>query len=363
MYQVLFVDDDEALRRWALDCPAWREYGFALKAVAADGVEALKKMEKEEFHLVVTDIHMPNMDGMRLIKEIRRRYPRTAVAIASSYPSFSHAREGMRMGAADFIPKPLTEKKLWEMLELIRTYLEEEDGKHKPAGTELITEEIFFDLYKHIIDGDVILEKKMNSVFFIIEKAGITTGFEAGPLVGWLIGRLWKEMFTDYPWLARFYGKEAENSVEKGRKYLSESGIKGEDWKLTALTWLGKLRNVAEIFQLDRIDKNINRICSFMAEKIDRGDCLEKTAEEMELSRDYMRILFKNAMDMGLNEYLTMMRMEYGKSLLEYTDLKVYEVGIKAGYTTVDYFSRLFKAYTGETPQRYRKREKNAFFQ
>ena len=79
-------------------------------------------------------------------------------------------------------------------------------------------------------------------------------------------------------------------------------------------------------------------------------------AEELELSKDYIGKLFKNKIGITLNEYSTILKMEYGKKLLKTSNKKVYEISEELGYSTVDYFSKLFKNYTNLTPVQYRKK-------
>ena len=78
---------------------------------ASDGVEALEIVaEKQEMiDLVITDIMMPKMDGMSLLKEIKTRYPEIGVMMISAYGNIRMAVEAMRQGAYDYIPKPLPE--------------------------------------------------------------------------------------------------------------------------------------------------------------------------------------------------------------------------------------------------------------
>ena len=66
--------------------------------------------------------------------------------------------------------------------------------------------------------------------------------------------------------------------------------------------------------------------------------------------------LFKNKIGITLNEYSTILKMEYGKKLLSGSNKKVYEISEELGYSTIDYFSKLFKNYTGFTPVQYRKK-------
>ena len=112
MYRILLVEDDEALRYVYARMHAWQENGFCLAAQAANGKQALEQLDKERFDLIVTDIRMPFVDGLELLRELRRRAIQTPVILVSSYGEFEYAREGLVLGAFDYIVKPFREEQL-----------------------------------------------------------------------------------------------------------------------------------------------------------------------------------------------------------------------------------------------------------
>ena len=112
MYRILLVEDDEALRYVYAHMHAWQENGVCLAAQAVNGKQALEQMDKERFDLIVTDIRMPFIDGLELLRELRRRGIQTPVILVSSYGEFEYAREGLVLGAFDYIVKPFREKQL-----------------------------------------------------------------------------------------------------------------------------------------------------------------------------------------------------------------------------------------------------------
>ncbi len=74
--------------------------------------EALEQLDKERFDLIVTDIRMPFIDGLELLRELRRRGIQTPVILVSAYGEFEYAREGLVLGAFDYIVKPFCEEQL-----------------------------------------------------------------------------------------------------------------------------------------------------------------------------------------------------------------------------------------------------------
>lgn len=112
MYRILLVEDDEALRYVYAHMHAWQENGGCLAAQAVNGKQALEQLDKERFDIIVTDIRMPFVDGLELLRELRRRGIQTPVILVSSYGEFEYAREGLVLGAFDYIVKPFREEQL-----------------------------------------------------------------------------------------------------------------------------------------------------------------------------------------------------------------------------------------------------------
>ena len=101
--KILFVDDEEAVRFF------FRE-GLINEAleieIASDGKEALKKLKTFPADIVITDVRMPNMDGLTLLEEIRMRYPNIFVVVVTAYGSVEDAVKAMKAGAYDYVLKP-----------------------------------------------------------------------------------------------------------------------------------------------------------------------------------------------------------------------------------------------------------------
>jgi two-component system, cell cycle response regulator len=104
--RVLVVDDDRLIREMTRD--ALVQEGFRV-ATAASGREALSRLGDEgPFDLVLTDLSMREMDGMELLERIKRASPHTEVIVLTGYASLESALQAMRLGAADYLRKPVS---------------------------------------------------------------------------------------------------------------------------------------------------------------------------------------------------------------------------------------------------------------
>ncbi len=117
---VLVVDDEKEIRAF-LNKALSRLGGFHVE-LAESGEEALRKLEKEPFELVLTDLKMPKMDGLQLIAEIAKSKPETLTIMMTGHGTIDSALEAMKLGASDYLTKPLN---LDEMILRLRKVLEE----------------------------------------------------------------------------------------------------------------------------------------------------------------------------------------------------------------------------------------------
>lgn len=109
MYKVMVVDDEPIIRYGIRACLDWQALGLAMIGEYANGEEAYRAMEQEQPDILITDIKMPLMDGIALTGKAMKLIPHLKVVFVSSYNDFDYVREGIRLGAVDYILKPTLE--------------------------------------------------------------------------------------------------------------------------------------------------------------------------------------------------------------------------------------------------------------
>lgn len=114
--RILIVDDD-ALIRDSLHETLKLE-GYRVQ-VASSGVEAQEKLEAFPCDIVITDIRMPEMSGMDLLRWVKQKYPDTAVLLVTGYGSIENAVEAMKEGASDYITKPIMDNEIKVIIQRI----------------------------------------------------------------------------------------------------------------------------------------------------------------------------------------------------------------------------------------------------
>ncbi len=107
--KVLIVDDEKGLRIGAQRLLAGEGYEVT---VAENGTEGIKLGTETEFDLAIIDLKMPDVDGLEVLQQIKKKYPYTICFIATAYASYDTAIEATRLGAYSYIPKPFTPEEL-----------------------------------------------------------------------------------------------------------------------------------------------------------------------------------------------------------------------------------------------------------
>ncbi|MEW6188158.1 MAG: response regulator [Thermodesulfobacteriota bacterium] len=103
MKKILVVDDDQQIRELLLDF--FHQLGFEV-TTAANGVEALGKFSPDDTDCILSDLVMPDMGGLELLKKIKTQAPKIPFLVITGYPSIETALEVMKQGAYDYITKP-----------------------------------------------------------------------------------------------------------------------------------------------------------------------------------------------------------------------------------------------------------------
>ncbi|TCL75119.1 YesN/AraC family two-component response regulator [Hydrogenispora ethanolica] len=112
MYKLLIADDEPWIRQGLLQIIDWRGCGIDEVWEAEDGGEALAKSLAFQPDIIITDVRMPDLDGLELCNRLRDRLPRTKVIIISGYQDFDYARRAVTLGVFDYIVKPLNEENI-----------------------------------------------------------------------------------------------------------------------------------------------------------------------------------------------------------------------------------------------------------
>jgi len=132
--RILIMEDDETVAKGLAMVLSDENYSVE---VANDGQTAIDAFKKEDFNLLIADIRLPDMNGMDVIKQVKRHTPDTKFIVITGFVSTSVAVDAMNTGVTDFLPKPFSEG---QIIKSVHTTLQSNSKKEGGAYVQIISE-------------------------------------------------------------------------------------------------------------------------------------------------------------------------------------------------------------------------------
>lgn len=410
MYSLLIVDDEEIILSGIGDVV--RASGLPLRTVqtARSAGEALSLLAANPCDILLTDIRMPDMDGLEMAGRAKGLWPDIRVIFLTGYQDFEYARAALRLGSDDFLVKPAPDGKLLEAIENVIVALDKEwmgrflshgGEKLRDAGDGNWSKEkdirlIFINIDIHsaripemeIWEGlQNMLERVLNHdcsrigfgryrtgnyVVRLLEvrgdsleqNDGLTSQESVNPMsfsteqrksAGEIrIRRVLEEVQS-------FFLEQLDIGMSVGIS--EETGIDGESawyarWEDVCGADFGKLFMMGELCgeQEESTGGNfvIYAIQAYVRENPEKDLSLGALSERFRLNPSYLSRIFSQETGQPLSEYILQVRIALAKRLLEETELKIYEIAEKTGFGTPGYFTRVFRGAEGRSPKAYR---------
>lgn len=136
LYRVLLVDDEERIRKGIKKLLEEVIGGYTVVAEAGNGKKALECLLSCKVDLIFTDIRMPEMDGIELIRKVRQQLPQIPIFVLSGYDEYEYMREALKSNATDYILKPVDRVELAQSLHKLREVLDGANNKERSQTDE-----------------------------------------------------------------------------------------------------------------------------------------------------------------------------------------------------------------------------------
>lgn len=139
MYQAVIVDDESFVIEGLKEAVDWPGFHFELCLCTTDPLQALAYCESHPVDLLVTDISMPHIDGIELIRRVKELSPLTSVLVLSAYDNFKYVRSAMLHGAENYLLKPLDPDELRDSISGIAAHIHERLTLSGTYGSTMLT--------------------------------------------------------------------------------------------------------------------------------------------------------------------------------------------------------------------------------
>ena len=384
MINIVIIDDEPLVRASIQSFLDWKSFGFSFIGEASDGVEGLELLTRlEHVDLILLDMQMPKMSGIEFLQELLKVDQPPKVIVLSANDNYNYVRESFRLGAIDYILKMnIDEKNLLGILQKTASSLE--------LNTRLVVNNKDIEYMAHKLILDLLDNRNIDITNTLLQDIGINIQSPIRIL---------------YMWVNNFeISDDGNNDLDlitiQARQYLQKRATgyitpikKGEWIFIININKNNTSDSFSESFCNDftgiienSLDFSINYGFSPICEKLDKlpdyykyvkslhnpetrmvrkakkyirenfansNLSLDEVSDYVEISKTHLSAQFKKETRMTFRNYLTKVRVEEAKKLLQTTNLKVYEISEKIGYPNVEHFSRIFKKETNMTPNRF----------
>lgn len=298
MWKVLLVEDEVFVRESVREIIAWEELGFKVMGEAGNGSEALAMIRRDPPDLVLADIVMPEMDGVELLRRTREEGYRSRFIMLTCIGEFEYVRQAMEYGASNYILK------LSMSVNSLRDTL-------RKVSTELAR------------DG-----------------AGIG-GRTAGSPTERLVAE--EQQPHQLPSSTRISADSPEARAHEGGNGAADVQSRGPKVGEAAIS-----------------HPEVYKIIQYISENYSQDITVKSMAQYVMMGENYVSALFKKKTGLTLIHYLHETRVEKAKEYLIRTELPVHEIGHRVGFINDNYFIKIFKRLTQQTPSKYRQWNKTA---
>ncbi|MDD2970643.1 MAG: response regulator [Lachnospiraceae bacterium] len=385
--KVIIVDDESLARDIIIEGIPWEDYGFTAYS-ASDGTEAMEIIKKDKIDIVITDIKMPRMDGLELIRQINKLNPAIICVVMSSYNEFELVRTAMKLGAYDYIFKPtmMPEDVLKTVQEVSAKVQEQENGwveesrradKKKPIYVVRMLLSMYQEKLKDTFRGDYeIMRFTIENIITEIAENKFSCEIQSGNFYDYYF-KVWEtedsNFDNDMETRLMMYAEEIQFYFQKYYKMKCSMGVseKSEsmddlfELQTQAMELAQKANIMGELILFHstaarhEISDKIWQVLDYINDNLCNKELsLWTVSEYIGISKNYLSKLFKEEMKINFVDYITKKKLERAKDLYLSTDKKIYEIAEVLGYSDWHYLYALYKKEYGYSLSREKEREK-----
>lgn len=346
MIRTLIVEDEAIIRKSLHKLVTEAELGFEVIGEATNGVEGLELAANLQPDLIITDIRMPLMSGLDLIKHVKSKGSLAECIILSGYGEFKYAQEAIHYGVSDYLLKPIRQEQLIQTLHKVKAVFEKKkmDWNEYSIWLQYCAEE--GKKVAHFI-WDV-QENEAKQALHTFHNDWLVNSSDHTQYKSRSI-----ELFSRiHSLLAHQFGQK---SLDYNKQMIQEANSIQEVQNMNKFyisIWLQAIRETRNYGSF----QHIKQVLVFIESNYMNNELsLQMAADHIKWSVPYVSQVFKQSVGISFSQYLIQLRMEKAKQLLADPDCKTADIPEHIGYTDYPHFTKTFKKMYGISPREYRK--------
>lgn len=396
MWKVLIADDEPVIRNGLVRTISSSGRQLEVVATAEDGKQALELAVRFKPDLLLVDVCMPFFSGLQFLEKIRSEIADSIIIIVSGHDEFEYAREALRLGASDFILKPIDDSALLAAIDKAIETLENNRDERRYIDWAKAQLEKQKPEYRNRFFRDLVYGRLSESeIAWTVDFLGIHLPEKRGMLIARIdekavgLGESEQERITRFLSLESLVRERFPESAGHAVFEDESSNIVAFGDACDPSDWVDAASEIIERAER-RLQLNVLSVQSFVESGESPAECyaeletalskmgstsvlaaaaleymhvsysrsdlsLEETADALRVSAGYLSRVLRRETSAAFTESLMRLRINRASALLRDHSVSVSQVAEAVGFSSLHYFSRTFKRITGETPMETRR--------
>ena len=343
MYKIVIIDDNELTRRSIAKTIKRRLPDCSVVGDASDGREGLSCIQSVCPDIIISDIKMPDLDGLSMVRMVQSALPATQIIFITGYQDFENAHAAIRLHACAFLLKPIHDSQLLEAIALAM----DEIQKNAPSMIQGF-QELGLLLQQNATEA---FEEKLSSIYrkaiYLVQKAPDDSSD--------ILLNCMRQVCSI---ILHYFWNLAPQKINLDQEttdlyHFTQVPDSEAEWSAFLMGYSNRLRLFA-VREQQNYSLIITHVLQYLESHYQQDLSLSEVAKVVSVNPSYLSSLIKKETGKNFIDIIIEARLEHAKKLLQNPCHRINEVADLSGFKDYAYFYQTFKKHVGLSPKEYR---------
>lgn len=351
-YKVVIIDDEPWTRASIKSLVDWSELDMGVVGEASDGQSGLSLVNQLRPDIIITDVKMPGIDGLELLRVLRSQNCHAKTIVISGYDDYSYIRNALKLNVTDYLLKPVKPEVLQEQLMRCVEQLEVENIQKEYDACAFMSVGWVSDymllreqLYNSLTAGErALMKDQIKQLERLIVKNEPSVSVRVMICIYYDLIHLLEQYIVMRGYTAEEIFPDQELSFE-----FYEGVTLSNMLDFVSMLYLKAADNIEMYIKMHN-HVNVQRIKDYVDVNYTGSISLQQVASMFYISKEYLSKVFKQFTGQSFTCYITELRMKKAKSLICSYKVPIKDVVLMVGYADQAHFYKTFRKYYGMPP-------------